>query len=219
MHGYNNFRSALSYIDKFQFHGLHLGLERMTAILKVLGAPERAYPCLHIAGTNGKGSTCAMAASILQAAGYRVGLYTSPHLSSLRERFRIGDTMISEEELTREIEKIRHFIERGYELSYFEYTTAVAMDWFAEREVDLAVFETGLGGRLDATNVITPLVSVITNISLEHQSYLGSTIPEIAREKAGIIKRGIPVVTGVKSRSAKEVIPSDNPGTLNCNKI
>ncbi len=205
MHGYN-FKSALSYINKFQFHGFHLGLERMNAILKALGSPEGAYPSLHVAGTNGKGSTCAMAASILQAAGYRVGLYTSPHLSSLRERFRIGDTMISEEELTEEIQKIRHFIEGGYELSYFEYTTAIAMDWFADKGVDVVVFETGLGGRLDATNVIVPLVSVITNISLEHQSYLGNTIPEIAREKAGIIKKGVPVVTGVRNGPAQKVI-------------
>ncbi len=203
MHGY---RSALNYINRFQFYGLHLGLERIVSILEALGSPEETYPSVHVAGTNGKGSTCAMIASILQAAGYRVGLYTSPHLSSLRERFRIGDTMISEGELTREIQKIRHFVERGYELSYFEYSTAIAMDWFAEKGVDLAVIETGLGGRLDATNVIVPLVSVITNVSLEHQSHLGNTISKIAREKAGIIKREIPVVTGVGNGPAKEVI-------------
>ena len=202
----HDFESALKYINKFQLHGLHLGLKRMSAILKALSNPEKAYPSLHVAGTNGKGSTCAIAASIIHAAGYRVGLYTSPHLTSLRERFRIGDTMISEEELIKEIQKIRHFIEKGYELSYFEYTTAIAMDWFAEKRVDLAVFETGLGGRLDATNVIVPLVSVITNISLEHQSYLGNTIPEIAGEKAGIIKRGVPVVTGIGEGPARRVI-------------
>jgi len=201
-----NFKAALAYLDRFQFHGFRLGLERMTGILKALGNPEKGYPCLHVAGTNGKGSVSAVIASILNAAGYRTGLYTSPHLSSLRERFRIGDIMISEEELSEQVWKIRDFLETGYELSYFEFTTAIAMVWFAEQKTDLAIFETGLGGRLDATNIVNPLVSVITNISLEHQSFLGSSIPEIAREKAGIIKKGVPVITGVREQPAFSVI-------------
>ncbi|PXF56577.1 MAG: bifunctional folylpolyglutamate synthase/dihydrofolate synthase [Deltaproteobacteria bacterium] len=202
----HNFKAALAYLDKFQFHGFRLGLERMTSILNALGSPEKSYPCLHVAGTNGKGSVSAIIASILHAAGYRTGLYTSPHLSSLRERFRIGDTMISEEELKEQIWRIKDFLERGYELSYFEFTTAIAMVWFAEQGVDLVIFETGLGGRLDATNIVTPMVSVITNVSLEHQAFLGSSISEIAREKAGIIKKGVPVITGVGEQPALSMI-------------
>jgi dihydrofolate synthase/folylpolyglutamate synthase len=202
----HNFKAALTYLDKFQFHGFRLGLERMTCILNVFGNPEKNYPCLHVAGTNGKGSVSAIIASILHAAGYRAGLYTSPHLSSLRERFRIGDAMISEEELQEQIWRIRDFLEKGYELSYFEFTTAIAMVWFAEQGTDLVIFETGLGGRLDATNIVTPLVSVITNISLEHQAFLGSSISEIAMEKAGIIKKGVPVITGVREQPALSVI-------------
>jgi dihydrofolate synthase/folylpolyglutamate synthase len=206
VNAYHNFKAALTYLDKFQLHGFRLGLERMTSILNAFGNPEKNYPCLHVAGTNGKGSVSAIIASILHAAGYRTGLYTSPHLSSLRERFRIGNTMISEEELKEQIWRIRDFLQRGYELSYFEFTTAIAMVWFAEQGTDLAIFETGLGGRLDATNIVTPLVSVITNISLEHQAFLGSSIPEIAREKAGIIKKGVPVITGVREQPALSVI-------------
>ena len=202
----HNFKAALTYLDKFQLHGFRLGLERMTTILNTFGNPEKNYPCLHVAGTNGKGSVSAIIASILNAAGYKTGLYTSPHLSSLRERFRIGNTMISEEELSEQIWRIRDFLEKGYELSYFEFTTAIAMVWFAEQGTDLAIFETGLGGRLDATNILIPIVSVITNISLEHQSFLGSSISEIAREKAGIIKKGVPMITGVREQPALSVI-------------
>ncbi|MBW2163363.1 MAG: bifunctional folylpolyglutamate synthase/dihydrofolate synthase [Deltaproteobacteria bacterium] len=202
----HNFKAALTYLDKFQFHGFRLGLERMISILNAFGNPEKNYPCLQVAGTNGKGSVSAIIASILHAAGYRTGLYTSPHLSSLRERFRIGNTMISEEELKEQIWRIGDFLERGYELSYFEFTTAIAMVWFAEQGADLVIFETGLGGRLDATNVVTPLVSVIANISLEHQAFLGSSISEIAREKAGIIKKGVPVIIGVGEQPALSVI-------------
>lgn len=202
----HDFKAALTYLDKFQFHGFRLGLERITSILNALGNPEKNYPCLHVAGTNGKGSVCAIIASILHAAGYKTGLYTSPHLSSLIERFKIGNIMISEEELTEQIWRIRDLVKKGYELSYFEFTTAIAMVWFAEHRTDLAVFETGLGGRLDATNIVTPMVSVITNVSLEHQAFLGRTIHEIAREKAGIIKEGVPMITGVRQQPALSVI-------------
>ncbi|OPL17258.1 MAG: hypothetical protein AVO38_05525 [delta proteobacterium ML8_D] len=199
-------KAALTYLDGFQFHGFRLGLERMTRILRAFGNPEKNYPCLHVAGTNGKGSVSAIIASILHASEYKTGLYTSPHLSSLRERFKIGNTLISEEELKEQIWKIRNFLEKGYDLSYFEFTTAIAMVWFAEQDIELAVFETGLGGRLDATNIINPLVSIITNISLEHQAFLGNSISEIAREKAGIIKEGVPVITGVREQPALSVI-------------
>jgi len=198
--------TPLDYLDSFQFHGFRLGLERMTAILHAMEDPHLSYPCVHVAGTNGKGSVCAILTSVLDAAGYRVGLYTSPHLLSVRERCRCGGMIIPEAELDVLILRIRRLVEKGFELSYFEYTTALAMAWFAEKQVDIAVLETGLGGRLDATNVVTPLVSVITNVSLEHQAYLGNTVEEIAAEKAGIIKPGIPCISGVAAGPARAVI-------------
>ena len=200
------YKEAKAYLDTFQFHGFRLGLERMEAILEALGNPHLAYPAIHVAGTNGKGSTCAFLSSILAEAGYKTGLYTSPHLFSLTERFKINQENISEEELAALIQEIKVLVEKGYELSYFEYTTAIAMLWFARQKVDIALFETGLGGRLDATNVIIPEISIITNVSLDHQSYLGSTIKEIAWEKAGIIKEGVPVVSSVITSEAENVI-------------
>lgn len=199
-------QEALEYLNGFQFHGFRLGLERMDVILNVLGSPEKDYPALHVAGTNGKGSTCAIINSILTCAGYRTGFYSSPHLYRLNERFRTGSREIDNESLASMLLEIRGLIESGCEVSYFEYTTAVAMLWFSRIKVDIAVFETGLGGRLDATNVIDPEVSVITNIALEHQTYLGETIGEIAFEKAGIIKQGRPVVCGVPEGEALRVI-------------
>jgi dihydrofolate synthase/folylpolyglutamate synthase len=202
----NSLDSAIAYLNSFQFHGFRLGLERTTAILSALGNPHISYPCLHVAGTNGKGSVCATIASILSKAGLKTGLYTSPHLVSVRERFRIGDKEIGEEALARLISKIKALVDDGYELSYFEYTTAIAMEWFREEGADIAVFETGLGGRLDATNVVTPVVSVITNVSFDHMSYLGTTLSGIAHEKAGIIKTGVPVISGVIDGYPREVI-------------
>ena len=199
-------KDALDYLNGFQFHGFRLGLERMEVILSALGNPEKAYPSIHVAGTNGKGSTCAILNSILTHAGLKTGFYSSPHLFRLNERFRTGMDEISDQELAELLYRIRHYIENGCDLSYFEYTTAVAMEWFRQTGVDIAIFETGLGGRLDATNVITPVVSVITNIALEHQSYLGDTLEKIAFEKAGIIKPGRPVVCGVTNGPALAVI-------------
>ncbi len=199
-------QEALEYLDRFQFHGFRLGLERMHAILAAMGHPESAYPVIHVAGTNGKGSTCAMIESILTAAGYRTGFYSSPHLYRLNERFRVQGREISDDRLASVLTAIRQLIESCYEMSYFEYTTAAAMEWFRQEEVDIAVLETGLGGRLDATNVVVPLVSVITNVALEHQAYLGETIEEIAFEKAGIVKEGRPVICGQASGPALRVI-------------
>ena len=172
-----------------------------------LGRPDRKYPTIHVAGTNGKGSTSSMLASALAACGLRVGLYTSPHLADFRERMKIvegdGYRLISKEEVfsffalhRKEIETIKP--------SFFEITTSIAFDWFAAQKVDAAVIEVGLGGRLDATNIITPVLSIITNISLEHCQYLGYTLPEVAGEKAGIIKPGVPVVIG-------EALPETRP--------
>lgn len=201
-----HYREAIEYLNAFQFHGFRLGLERMEQILAALGHPERECPVIHVAGTNGKGSVCATLSAILDAAGYRVGLYTSPHLVSVRERFRISEDEITEGELAGIIQDIKGLVERGYELSYFEFSTVIAFLWFRIKEAGIAVIETGLGGRLDATNVVTPLVSVITGIARDHEAFLGSTIREIAREKAGIVKPRVPVVSGAVSGEAKEVI-------------
>ena len=168
-----------------------------------LGKPESQYPSVHVAGTNGKGSTSHMIASVLQAAGYRVGLYTSPHLKDFRERIRVNGKMMSEEEVVQFVETNKSFLEE-HSLSFFELTVGMAFDHFARHEVDIAVVEVGLGGRLDSTNILSPLVSVITNIGLDHTQFLGDTLPEIAFEKGGIIKPGVPVVIGEKQ---EETLP------------
>lgn len=164
-------------------------------MLDALGRPERHFPCIHVGGTNGKGSTCAFIVSELRARGLRVGLYTSPHLVSPCERIAVNDVAIGEEAFAEWVTVLRPHIERTG-ASFFEATTAIAFADLAARGVDVAVIEVGLGGRLDATNVITPLVSVVTKIALEHTDYLGSDLKGIAREKAGIAKRGVPFVTG-----------------------
>lgn len=158
-----------------------------------LGNPERQFRSIHIAGTNGKGSTSHLLAAILQAAGYRTGLYTSPHLKSFTERIRINGTDIPQEEVVKFVEENKSFIE-ALQPSFFEMTVGLAFDYFARQQVDIAVIEVGLGGRLDSTNVITPLLSLITNISFDHQDILGDTLQKIASEKAGIIKPHVPVV-------------------------
>lgn len=193
-----NYQQAWSYLDSLQFHKIKLGLEAMRSFMARVKNPEQELKIVHVAGTNGKGSVSVTLLTILAKAGYRVGLYTSPHLSSVRERFRIGDTFISEESFARIATTIRTVL--GEEkITYFEFTTALAFLWFAEKNLDLVILETGLGGRLDATNIVTPLVSVITNISMDHEAYLGNTIPDVAREKAGIIKPSVPVVSAVKN--------------------
>jgi dihydrofolate synthase/folylpolyglutamate synthase len=202
----SDYRMALEWLDRFQFHGYRLGLERMEAILEELGHPERHYPSIHVAGTNGKGSVCAMLEAIASYSGLRCGFYSSPHLFLLNERFRVGGDYIDDSDLVRLVFRIKELIEAGFELSYFEYTTVLAMLWFMEQEVDVAIFETGLGGRLDATNVLTPVCSVITTIAMDHQKWLGNTIKDIAHEKAGIIKPGVPVISGVREGEAREVI-------------
>ena len=191
-----NYQDTWTFLDNLQFFKIKLGLDSMRMFLKELGSPQKELKYIHIAGTNGKGSVAVTLLTLLSKAGYKVGLYTSPHLSSVRERFRINNEYISEDEFAEEGSRI-HDILNGRQIMYFEFTTALAMLWFARRQVDLAILEVGLGGRLDATNVITPLVSVITNVSMDHEMYLGGTLAEIAYEKAGIIKENIPVVSGV----------------------
>ena len=171
------------------------GLENTLALDAHFGHPHRHYKTIHVAGTNGKGSTAHLLASVLQCAGYRVGLYTSPHLHDFRERIRIDGEMISEQRVVDFVSENRPIIDQ-MKPSFFEITTALAFAYFAEKQVDVAVVEVGLGGRLDCTNIITPVVSVITNISLDHTDILGDTLEKIAAEKAGIIKQVVPVVIG-----------------------
>lgn len=201
-----DYNEAIAYLNGFQFHGFKLGLERTRAVLKALGDSHLSYSTIHVAGTNGKGSVCAYLSSILKTAGYKTGRYTSPHLWSLVERFDIDGRYISEKELAIAIEAIKRLVEQGFELSYFEYTTAIAFKWFQEQAVDIAVVETGLGGRLDATNVVQPICTVITNVDFDHMAYLGDTIEKIAFEKAGIIKPKVPVVTAVNRKEALAII-------------
>jgi dihydrofolate synthase/folylpolyglutamate synthase len=179
-------------------------LNNIQALTKELGNPEQKFRSIHIAGTNGKGSTSHMLASILQKAGFKTGLYTSPHLHDFRERIRIDGHVIPENRVIGFTERIIHLIDQT-EPSFFEITVAMAFDWFATEEVDFAIVETGLGGRLDSTNIIIPEISVITNISFDHMDLLGDSLQKIAFEKAGIIKPGIPVVIGEEQEEVKDI--------------
>ncbi len=174
-------------------------------MLDALGRPERHFPAIHVGGTNGKGSTCAFIVAELQARGLRVGLYTSPHLVSPTERIVVNGVPIAEDAFAEWTTLLKPHIERT-DASFFEATTAIAFADFAARGVDVAVVEVGLGGRLDATNVITPLVSVVTKIALEHTDYLGTDLKGIAREKAGIAKRGVPFITGEQDPELRAVL-------------
>ena len=195
-----NYQETLSWmfnqLPMFQTQGktaLNNKLDRTIAFAEVLGNPEKKFKTLHIAGTNGKGSSSSMLASILQEAGYKVGLYTSPHLKDFRERIKINGVEIPEERVVSFIAAHKDFLVTHH-LSFFEMTVGLAFDYFAEEKVDIGVIEVGLGGRFDSTNIITPEVSLITNISKDHTDILGNTLPEIAFEKAGIIKKNTPVV-------------------------
>lgn len=173
-------------------------------LCEALDNPQDKFKSIHVAGTNGKGSTSHMLASVLQAQGYKTGLYTSPHLKDFRERIRINGKMMGKTEVVSFVKKQKTLIEKT-EPSFFEVTVAMAFDYFAKNEVDIAVIEVGLGGRLDSTNIITPQISVITNISLDHMNMLGNTLSEIAGEKAGIIKKNIPVVIGETQEESEPV--------------
>ena len=172
------------------------GLQNVEALMAHLGNPHTQFRSIHVAGTNGKGSTSHLIAAVLQSAGYKVGLFTSPHLVDFRERIRINGQMIPEEDVIRFIESFQRLTINDQQPSFFEITTALAFDYFAREKVDIAVIEVGLGGRLDSTNIITPLLSVITNIGFDHTEFLGNTLAKIAAEKAGIIKPNIPCVIG-----------------------
>jgi len=166
--------------------------------------PENKFKSIHVAGTNGKGSVSHMLASVFQSAGYKTGLYTSPHLRDFRERIRINGQMIPEKQVVQFIDENQRFLEQN-KLSFFEMSVGMAFDYFRKEEVDIAIIETGMGGRLDSTNIIIPELSVITNIGLDHTAFLGSTLPEIAGEKAGIIKEKVPVVIGEKHKETKNI--------------
>jgi dihydrofolate synthase/folylpolyglutamate synthase len=179
-------------------------LTNIIAFSKELNFPEKKFKTIHVGGTNGKGSTSHMLASILQEAGYKVGLYTSPHLKSFTERIRVNGDEISKSKVTTFIKKHKIFLEKQ-KLSFFEMTVGLAFDYFEKEKVDIAIVEVGLGGRLDSTNIIIPEISVITNIGLDHTQFLGETLPEIALEKAGIIKYKVPVVIGEKQSEIESI--------------
>ena len=180
------------------------GLERIEDFCHYLGSPHKNYPTIHIAGTNGKGSTLHLIASVLMKAGYRVGLFTSPHLKDFRERMRVDGQMISEQEVVEFVAHHRQKME-SLQLSFFEMTTAMAFDYFSRRDVEVAVIETGLGGRLDATNILRPMLSVVTNVGMDHTDLLGNTLSQIAAEKAGIVKPRTALVLGERSEEYDSV--------------
>jgi len=199
------YKDVLDYLLRLEMIGMKLGLENINRILSFLNNPHKSYPTIHIAGTNGKGSTAAIMESILAGSGYRIGLYTSPHLVEFRERIRINGRFIDQKYVTDFFTDVQDKF-KSINPTFFEAVTALAFSYFRDEKVDLAIIETGLGGRFDATNVITPLVSVITNIGKDHTKHLGREISQIAYEKAGIIKSGVPVVTAVGNLEAGRVI-------------
>jgi dihydrofolate synthase/folylpolyglutamate synthase len=207
-----DYENAIEYLYDLKIYGMSLGLERIEHLLRSLGSPHKDMKAIHVAGTNGKGSVCAMVSSVLQNAGYKVGLFTSPHLLFFEERICINGNPISKEKLCMLVERIKpiakSMVEKeGFEHpTFFEIACAMAFCHYHDENVDFAVLEVGLGGRLDATNVITPMVSVITSISLDHTHVLGNTLEEVAREKAGIIKMGVPVVIGVTQKEILKMI-------------
>ncbi|MEG2353469.1 MAG: folylpolyglutamate synthase/dihydrofolate synthase family protein [Clostridium sp.] len=206
-----NYEEALNYVESTAKFGMKLGLERMERILEILDNPQKKIKTIHIAGTNGKGSTTAMLSGILKEEGYSVGMYTSPFLESFEERMQINNENISKDDFAKLITEfsiiVPKIIEENLgEPTYFEIITAVAFLYFSRKNVDYAVIEVGLGGRLDATNVITPILTIITSISFDHIGILGDTLAEIAYEKGGIIKRGIPLVLYPQDKEVREVI-------------
>lgn len=209
----SSYNKTLDYLFGLRNSGIKLGLDRIERLMELLGHPFRAYPTVLIGGTNGKGSVSAILASILEQAGYRTGLYTSPHLVKFNERIRVGGELITDAELSLITEEIKGLVderaldgEPDLSPSFFEFTTAIAFAFFRRKSVDIALLEVGMGGRLDATNVAEPELSVITGVGLDHMSSLGADIAIIAVEKAGIIKERRPVVTGLLEPEARRVI-------------
>lgn len=215
MHIESDYQKALDYLYSFVDYSLtrnlnkntaNFNLQRMRELARLMGNPQEKYPIIHVAGTKGKGSTCAFISSVLVESGYRVGFYSSPHLIDFAERIQINGRNIAHKELVQRVDRIKPFVEKVKELTTFEISTALAFDYFAEEKVDMAVIEVGLGGRLDATNIVTPVVSVITSLSLDHMAVLGDTLEKIAEEKAGIIKENIPVISSMQPFEAMLVL-------------
>ena len=192
-------KDALNYLDSLNIFGIKPGLERINLLMEKLNFPQNNYKTIHVTGTNGKGSVCAMLAEILKLDGRRVGLFTSPHLESYCERIRINGENISEDDFAETIEVVKNC---DVQATQFEVLTAAAFEYFSRQKVDIAVIEVGLGGLYDSTNVIIPEISIITNVSLEHENILGD-LKNIAINKAGIIKKNIPVVTGATDEPLK----------------
>jgi len=202
----NSYQKCLDKIYKLGRFGIKLELDTIKNILQQLDNPEKKYNLVHVAGTNGKGSTATYIASILQKAGFKTGVYTSPHLVNFNERMTINGRQISNDDVVKAYEAVHQADTGERKATFFEIATAMGFYYFAKQNVDWAVIETGMGGRFDATNVIEPKVSVITNLSIEHTDYLGNTIKALAKEKGGIIKAGVPVVTAVSQPSGLKVI-------------
>lgn len=202
----SRYQDALDYLYGLQKYGIKFGLNSTENLLARLGNPHHRLRCIHIAGTNGKGSTAATLSSVLKQHGLRVGLYTSPHLVRFTERFRLDEKEAPAERVLEVFERVRQVVDDLEPPTFFEMVTAMAFQYFAEEKVDWAVIEVGMGGRLDATNVIRPQVSVITNVALEHEEYLGTTLAAITREKAGIIKHRVPVVTSARQPLVQAIL-------------
>ncbi len=200
------YSTAIDWLFATQHRGVKLGLDNVRRLLASMGDPQNDLRFIHVAGTNGKGSVCAMIDSICRAAGVRTGLFTSPHLVRFNERIQINGRPIDDENVVWGIRRVRSLIDEEHHPTFFEITTALAFDYFRRQEVALVILETGLGGRLDATNVVHPLVSVLTSIDMDHQKWLGDTLGEIAAEKGGIIKPGVPVVSGPQFRAVRTVL-------------
>jgi dihydrofolate synthase/folylpolyglutamate synthase len=202
---------AIQFLYHLRLFGAKFGLESTLRLAELSGNPHRQLRFIHVAGTNGKGSTCAMLDGIYRANGLRVGLFTSPHLVSFRERIQINRQFINENDVVRYVEELQPLFSafsEGQQPTFFEAVTIMALRYFAEQKCDLVIWETGLGGRLDATNIVTPIASVITNIGIEHSEWLGDTVEKIAAEKAGIIKSGVPTVTTATAGHGLEIIES-----------
>jgi dihydrofolate synthase / folylpolyglutamate synthase len=200
---------AIEFLYSLQWFGTKLGLENTLKLAALAGNPERQLRFIHVAGTNGKGSTCAMLESIYRTAGLKTGLFTSPHLLSFGERIQVNREPVSHADVTRLVEEMKPLLAKfpkAAHPTFFEVVTVMALKYFAERKCELVIWETGLGGRLDATNIVAPLASVITNIQWDHQAWLGDTLVKIASEKAGIIKPGVPVITAVDERDSFHVL-------------
>jgi dihydrofolate synthase / folylpolyglutamate synthase len=204
-----SYSEAIQFLYGLRLFGAKFGLENTFKLAALAGNPQDRLRFIHVAGTNGKGSTCAMLEGIYRAAGLRVGLFTSPHLVSFRERIQVNRQLIPENEVVRLVGELQPWLKQfpaGHHPTFFEVVTVMALKSFAEQKCDLVIWETGLGGRLDATNIVTPLASIITNIALDHQPWLGDTIEKIAAEKAGIIKPGVSVITAAEEPEALAVI-------------